>query len=48
MNEATYPRIAADELAPTSPVGGVNQGDGSIGGERRGICVDEIILLDQK
>ena len=48
MNEATYPRIAADELAPTPPVGGVHQGDGSIGGGRCGIRVDEIILLNQK
>ena len=31
MNEASFPRIAAGELALAPPVGGVHQGDGSIG-----------------
>ena len=40
MNEASFPRIAAGELALAPPVGGVHQGDGSIGGGRAGIRVD--------
>ena len=48
MNEATYPRTAADELALAPPVENEPQEYKAIGGERCGICVDEIILLNQR
>ena len=47
MNEASFPRIAADELA-LAPLENEPQEYKAIGGVRTGIRVDEIILLNQR
>ena len=46
-DRASFPRIGADELAPTPLVGGVIRGDGSIGVGSEASRSDEIILLHQ-